>query len=138
MYTDGLAHYLGLTIDGLVYSELSESNVFVDYTPSTPERMVAVFTMTGGEADSKLPYDPVGLQIIARSEIGGLWALEKLAAIYHEIHGLRNKTLPDGTEVVFILATNASPFALGADENGRPQYSMDFRSEIVNRTKERP
>ena len=41
-------------------------------------------------------------------------------------------------EIVFILGQQSSPNRIGDDENGRPRYSIDFRSEILNQTEERP
>ncbi len=133
---DGIAALIG-TVAGLVYSDGAEANVFVDYMPASPDRAVAVYTQLGPEADSRLPYDPVEFQVIVRSEQDGAWAREMSAAVYSFLHGKRNLTLPDGTYAVFILATNASPFPLGADESGRQRLTTDYRSEVLNYTSER-
>jgi len=135
----GIAQYLGSMIDGLAYSEgTDEGNVFVDGMPSTPDRAVAVYITGGSEADSLLPYDPVAFQVVTRCESGTLWALTMWSSIYSLLHGKRNMTLPDGTEVVYMLGTHASPVRLGADENGRSEYSLDMRGEVINATTERP
>jgi len=134
----GVAQYLGSMVNGLAYSEAAEGNVFVDSMPSKPDRAVTVYITGGSEADSLLPYDPVAFQVVTRCESGTLWALTMWASIYSLLHGKRNFTLPDGTYVAFMLATHASPVRLGADANGRSEYSLDMRGEVVNVTTERP
>lgn len=134
---DGIAQLIA-TLEGLVFSETAEANVFVGHLPSTPDRCVAVYSQVSEEADSKLPYDPVAFTVIARSEQDGVWARDTTAAIYSRLHGKRNTTLPDGTYVVFILAESASPLPLGPDEAHRTRLSVEYRSEVINTTEERP
>ena len=132
-----IAAYLGSAVEGLAYSDTSaEGNVFVDYFPSQPDRCVTVYTMVGPEADSKLPYDPSGFQVVFRSEAGGVWATAMADRVYKALHSLRYVTLPDGTFLVYCLARHSSPFRLDDDMNGRPRYSLDFRTEVL--TEERP
>lgn len=134
---EGIARFIA-ELDGLTYAEAAEGNVFLDHIPQAPDNAVGVYTATGPEADSKLPYDPVDFQVIIRCAGASWdWAHKTERAIYSKLHGKRNLTLPDGTYVVFILAQNASPFPLGPDENGRLRYSVDYRSEIINVTEER-
>lgn len=139
MLPDSVAEYLGSAVQGLAYSESDDSgNVYVDRMPSQPDRAVAVYSSGGPEADSRLPYDPAEFQVIVRGEADARWARSTWGLIYATLHGLRNVTLPGGVYVAYVLATQASPFPLGDDENGRPQFSCDFRTEILNPTKERP
>lgn len=134
---EGIARLIA-DIDGLTYAEAGEGNVFLDQMPATPDDAVAVYTATGPESDSKLPYDSVDFQVIVRCAADHWdWAHATERAIYSKLHGKRNVTLPDGTYAVFILAQNASPFPLGPDENGRLRYSIDYRSEVLNPTEER-
>lgn len=132
-----IAAYLGSAVEGLAYSETSdEGNVFVDYLPSQPDRVVCVYTRTGPEASSKLPYDPAEFQVVVRSEAGGVWATDMGDLIYKALHSLRYVTLPDGTFLVYCLARHSSPFRLDDDMNGRPRYSVDYRTEVL--VEERP
>jgi len=134
----GIAQLLGSVIDGLSYSESGpEGNVFVDHLPSEPTRAVGVYAQPGPEADSKLPYDPAQFQVVVRSETGGAWALATWEAIYSELHGKRYVSLPDGTELVYCLSQQSSPFRFGDDDQGRPRLSANYRTEIINATKER-
>jgi hypothetical protein len=133
---DAIAQYLGSAVEGLSYSAADEGNVFVDHFPSSPDRAVSVFTQYGSEASSKLPYDAPKFQVGARSEVGGVWATEMLDKVYKALHSLRYVTLPDGTYMIYCIATRSSPFRLDDDMNGRPRYTVDFRTEVL--TEERP
>ena len=139
MLPDDIAEYLGSAVDGLAYSETTaEGNVYVEGLPADPDRAVAVYSIASPEADSKLPYDPAAFQVIVRGEAADTrWVREMWYKIYSKLHGVRNYTLPGGTYVVFILATHSGPVNLGEDDDGRHQYSCDFRTEILNTTDER-
>lgn len=133
----GVAQWLD-SITGLTYSETGVSNIFIDHIPDSPDQAVAVYSNAGPESDSKLPYDEIHFQIIVRSNSDEQWALDKWKAIYSRLHGARNIELPDGTLLIYALAMQSSPFPLGDDVNGRPQYSGDYRAEILNPTEARP
>lgn len=134
---DDIAAVLG-ELPSLTYEPLAATgNVFVDQMPSKPDRAVCVYSTAGPEADSKLPYDPATFQIQVRSEEGGTWAVDIWAAIYSKLHGLRYVTLPSGQFMAYCLATQSSPFRLGPDENGRPSYTGNYRTEVLNETTER-
>ncbi len=136
-YTDEIAEVIG-GLTGLEYDpDDPTGNVFVDHMPSKPDRAVCVYATPGPEADTRLPYDPAYFQIAVRSEAGGAWAVATWSAIYTKLHGLRNTTLPGGTYLAFCIATQSSPFRLGTDENGRPSYTGNYRTEIINQTGER-
>ena len=137
MIHESVAEYLGSAVDALAYSETDEGNVFIDHYPSTPDRVVALYSAAGPESDSKLPYDAVRLQVIVRCEFGGTWGLRTWEDIYSALHGLRNVTLPDGTEVIFLLAEQSTPFRLSPDAEGRVMLSAHFRGETLNVTQHR-
>jgi len=139
MLTDEIAEYIGSAVDGLAYSDATpDGNVFVDRLPPDPDKAVGVYSTAGPGADSKLPYDPASFQIVMRTRDDDVtWARSMWYKIYSVLHGKRNLTLPGGTYVVFILANQSSPFSIGNDANGRPQFSCDFRTEIINVTDER-
>jgi hypothetical protein len=140
----GIAEYLGSVIPGtslypdLVYSASGGANVFVDDLPTEPDVAVGVYIQPGPEADSKLPYDSPGVQIQVRGTSDPTVGLTLWWAIYSELHALRNVTLPDGTYLVSAIAEQSSPVRMGADGSGRQVYGMNLRTEIINRTRERP
>lgn len=133
---EAVARYLG-DLDGLTYSEAAESNIFLNRMPTSPDNAVALYSQASTAPDSKLPYDPVEFQVVVRGGPDGVWALATGRAIYARLHGKRNLVLPDGSYAVFILAQSSSPFSIGDDENGRPQFSWDYRAEQLNPTEER-
>lgn len=138
MIHEGVAEYIGSVVDGLAFSEAEGGNVFIDHLPSEPDRAVAVYNTSGPEADSKLPYDPVRFQVMIRCAAGERWALTMAERIYDKLHGFRNGYLPDGTYAVFVLGAQADPFRLGADDQGRQQYTVNYRAEILRPTVYRP
>lgn len=138
MIHEGVAQYMGAVVDGLDYSEAAEGNVFIDHLPSEPDRCVAIYNTSGPEADSKLPYDPVRFQLLIRCEAGSRWGLAIAEAIYSQLHGFRNGYLPDGTYAVFILGAQADPFRIGSDEQGRQQFTVNYRAEVLRETVHRP
>lgn len=116
-------------IEGLVFSDAIEANVFLDRMPDAPDRAVAIYTQAGTEPDTRLPYEPVEFQVVTRCEADPTWALNAARAIRARLHGLRNTVLPDGVYAVFVIAQHGSPFPLGDDDNGRPRYAIDYRGE---------
>jgi hypothetical protein len=129
----GLARHLGDVVDELTYAEDEGGNIFIDDLPESPDTAVAVLASTGiaYEPDSKLPYDPFYVQIVVRSTSNPDWALDVWEGVYSALHGLRNFTLPDGTYVVFAIASGGSPIRLGPDAAGRYRYSMNLRGETL-------
>lgn len=135
---DDFAQWLGQQVAALTYAADNTANVFVDATPSAPDRMVAVLSQGGPESDSKLPYDEIAVQLVFRCEANPTWALDRWTEVYGLVHGRRNVTLPQGTHMLWAIVVQSSPIRLGQDENGRHQYSMNIRIEIRNPTTERP
>jgi hypothetical protein len=135
---DGIAQWLGEHVAQLDYSMVGPANVFLDNMPDSPSKAVAVYSDAGPESDTKLPYDYMDFQVVVRSDADEQWALDVWQAIYDELHGLENVTLPDGTHLVYCIATQSSPFPFGEDADQRPQYSCDFRTEIYRPTTRRP
>ena len=140
----GLAQWLGSDapdgagIDGLTWADDETATIFVDDLPSSPDHAVAVYGNGGFEADAGLPYDAPVVQLIVRSDAGPAWGIAMWEAIYSKLHALRNKTLPDGTELVYALVVQSSPIHLRTDDNDRHEYSMNVRTETRNPTEERP
>lgn len=135
----GLAQWIGANVPGLDYLESAGGNVFVDNVPSAPNRLVAVLTEGGPEADAKLGYDSPMAEILIRSDSASpAWALDTWRALYDAIHALRHVELPDGTMLVYALAVQSSPNRIGTDDNGRHQYSLNVRTEVRNPTARRP
>lgn len=134
----GIAEYLGSVVPSLAYSETGNASIFVDDLPTAPDVAVGVYAQPGPEADSKLPYDSPGVQILIRCGSDPRPGLTLWQTIYSELHALRNYTLPDGTYLVSALAEQAGPVRMGADASGRQVYGLNLRTEIRNPTIARP
>lgn len=129
---EGIARLIGAQVDGVDYFDTAGSNIFLDRMATEPDNAVAVYPQPATTPDSKLGYDPVAFQVVVRGDPDGIWAHATGKAIFDLLHGLRNTTLPDGTEVIFIIGQTASPFSIGDDQEGRPQLAWDFNAEIRN------
>lgn len=142
MILDGIAMLIGDVsegVDGLLFSESPGGNVFVEQLPSSdPDRCVAIYANGGFEADSLLEYDEPSWQIIVRSDRDPRWGLAAVKGIYSLLHGKRNFVLPDNTYLVYALCEQSGANHLAPDERGRHLFSLNFRSEIINPTEERP
>lgn len=138
MLHDGIAQYLGESVPALVYSITGAANVFLDRLPDSPANAVGVFSDAGPESDTLLPYDYMDFQVVVRAGADEQWALARWQEIRDALHGLTHEELPDGTHLVYCVAVQSSPFPLGEDAAGRPQYSCDFRAEVYRPTTRRP
>jgi hypothetical protein len=125
---------------GLVFDETGATgNVFVEHLPQAPGLVVGIFSSGGPEGDSLEPYDVPSVQMQLRgADKDPRPILLVWYALYSHFHGLRNKTLPDGTYLVYSLATQSSPVRIGPDDNGRAQYSLNLRCEVRSSTEHRP
>jgi len=130
--TDGIAQYIGQQVEGLTYDDTgSTGNIFLESFPSTPDEAIVVHSTGGSEADTKLGYDAPMFMITVRGTQDPTWAQDTWAAIYALLHGLRYTTLPDGTFLVYCIATQSGPNKAGVDENGRQQFTMNLRTEVT-------
>lgn len=138
MFSDDIAEWLATQVGYLTYDDVGATgNIYVDTMPSKPDRSVTVYVNGGGEADARLPYDPVNVQFLFRSDSGNdSWAKQAWQDVYTKVHGL-GPTQIGGTLVAFMLVTNSSPVPIGDDSFGRGTYSMVVRAEIINPTDRR-
>jgi hypothetical protein len=102
---------------------------FIERLPSTPDAAVALYTSAGDEADTKLPYDQPRFQIVVRGGADPTVSLDRAQAIYDTLHGAGPVTLPNGIDVIDIIAVQSGPVALGTDDNQRHRHSLNFRAE---------
>lgn len=110
---------------------------FVYVQPSDPDECVTISTTGGGEPDSRNGYDQVNVNLIIRGTADPRPAEARAAAIYGELHGLADVTMPGGTYLVSCIAMQPGPVPIGRDENGRHEFSLNFEVEIRNLTTHR-
>lgn len=106
-------------------------DTFSDHMPSSPDDAVYITTHGGPEASDKLGYDEPNLQLIVRGVVSDPRAARARAqAIYNTLHGLGPVTLSDGTRLISCVGAQSGPVPIGADEPGRYEFSLNFRTEI--------
>lgn len=138
---EGLARYLSEpSVAVLDYNENAGGNAFIDDLPAATQSdgvTVGFFHTGGDEADSGLPYDSTAVQVLVRGTKDARVAIDLWYAIYSQLHGLSNVTLPNGDYLVAAIVIQSSPVRIGPDENGRHRYSMNLRCEVINPTEHR-
>lgn len=124
---EGIARYLHDQGIG-VFSIAGPGNIFPERMPSSPDEAIYLHTDPDGENDSELGYDQVALQVIVRGTKDPRVAKAKADEIYGALQGLGPVTLPDGTRLISLHGS--VPGSIGADGNGRYEYSINFSAEI--------
>ncbi|MFE9645318.1 minor capsid protein [Streptomyces sp. NPDC006365] len=134
---DGLARHLQER--GLVTYKAAGAggDCFVESMPSSPD-VVVVLTLYGGpEPDSKLGYDEPSLQVRVRGTKDPRVSRNRCKAIYDELEGLCDTTLPDGTVLISCFANQPGPASIGIDQLGRHEHVTNYRLEVRSVTKHR-
>lgn len=131
---DGLAAWLGEQQHGVYATdrpyEPDEIAILIGRSPSQPDRVVVVTTYQTTESDALLGYDEPHIQVRVRGRRTDTAAtFARAQAIYDDWHGLGPVTLPTGHQVISVIGTRSGPIPIGADENGRMEYTTNFRVE---------
>lgn len=137
-WLDGIAQHLAAR--GLIdYAPAGPGgDAFLDMMPDAPDEAVALGAYGGAPVDSKLPYDTPSLQVRTRAPLTDRRrARARARAIYDELNGLGNLTLPDGSWLVLCVA-NQTPASMGQDERGRLEYVVNFALELFAPSAHRP
>lgn len=131
-----LLHQLGLG----VYDDTGVTgDIYLDRLPPEPDAGFAVVRYGAGEADSKLPYEEINLQVRVRGPAGDARVAERRAqAVYDALHGLSNRELPGGTQLMLAVGNQGGPIRLGPDQHDRPEYTVNLRAELHRPTTNRP
>ena len=135
---DGLARHL--QSKGLVTFETAGTggDCFIDTMPSQPDEAVALSTYDDGrEPDSKLGYDEPRVQVRVRGTKDPRVSRQRCNAVYAELHGLGDVTLPDGTVLILSVALQNGPVSIGIDQLGRHEHVANFRMEHRSVTEHR-
>jgi dienelactone hydrolase len=134
---DGLARHL----EGLGLLEYDPDGIggdtFIETMPSRPDSAVVLTIYGGPESDSRLGYDEPSVQVRVRGGTDPRTSRQRCEAIRDELHGLGPVTLPDGTELLSCIAIQSAPAYLAADESGRHEHVVNFRTEVRSVTSHR-
>ena len=128
----GLARYIGANVVGLDWSLADGGNVFEDHQPADPDLSVTVYSTGGPEPQLAHTSNEQRAQLVFRAEPeAATGATDLWWAVFHVIHGLRRVELPDGTKLAWLIVVNGAPVSMGTDENGRMEFSMNVRAEVI-------
>lgn len=102
------------------------TNLFVDTSPSTPDKCTTVIDTSGLAPELNYVYERVSIQILQRGKkYGYIDAYSTLHAIKTYLHGKNDITL-SGTRYILIYVIS-DILSLGYDDNNRPLLSCNFR-----------
>lgn len=134
-----IATYIAAQVPSLTFNPTTVGgNVFVGHLPSSPDTAVYVHGTGGPESSTKSGYDMRTFQVVVRATADPTVGEDLAEEVYAALHGLKNTHLtPGGTLVVLCAGLQSGPVSLGEDENGRHQYSLNFRAEVRNPTSNR-
>lgn len=118
--------------------DTAAGTVFAAALPPDPDRAVGVLLYTAPPSDAEHGYDEPIVMFRVRDLPGQPVAAERRAqAVYDALHGLRRRNLPGGTVMLSCHGTQAGPTYVGADDQGRHEWSVMVTAELRRRTANR-
>jgi len=112
--------------------------LFLGQLPDGPDLAVALALYAGPEADARLGYDDLRLQFRIRGPAADYRTGKAHAQrVYDELHGMPSRYLAGGTWMVDLVGLQSGPITLGPDEHHRPEWTLNFRSELRRQTAHR-
>jgi hypothetical protein len=139
--TEEVAALLSELGAGVYHSDGSPGGtIYLTALPPAPDVCVAVARYGGtGEADSRLPFDEVAVQVRARGTATDARTGEQLAqAVYDALHGCGYRRMPGGTWLQLAICQGGGPAYIGRDETGRHEWVVNVRLEVERPTAHRP
>lgn len=140
MIAASLAAYLATcAIPGFNYQPTATTGtVFIDHMPDKPDVAVALFNYPGPAPDVKHGYDSPRVQVRVRCGLDPRTAQELMAAIYTNLHDLRQVNLTDNVWLIYCRAMQSGAMPLGPDRTGqRLEFTQNYECHIRNVTKHR-
>lgn len=112
--------------------------IYLTHLPDSPDEVMAVARYAGGTADSRLPYDPVNIQVRVRGTRTDARTGEASAqAVYDAVHGLTDRPLTSGARLLLAVGAQGGPVYMARDSVGRHEWAVNFNCEIHRRTANR-
>jgi hypothetical protein len=112
---------------------LVTGNTFIMEVPPGPDLAITLTPSGGSEPDHQLGYDRDSFQIRTRGPRGsGEATYQKALDISNAISGLKHVTLPGGIYLLYCYAVQSTPASIGRDQNQRPEFTQNFRTEQRN------
>ena len=134
---DGIARLLADTGHGTYDPTGTTGDVFAETMPATPDAAVCLTLYDGDEAPDALnAYDTPRLQVRVRGGPDPRVSRARAQAIYSELHGLTETTLPDGTWLI-LAAARGTVAPMGRDATGRHEHVLNLDMHVSAPTKHR-
>ena len=135
-----VAQRLDAQIGTLIYRpDAGGGNVFIGHMPDKPNTAVAVMAPGGpSPEDEHLGYDMVRVQLIVRGSTDPTLGWELAEICRRDLAGLLATALPGGTLVLRTVGSDSAPVAIGTDEAGRYEYTVNLTFEVAQVTDLRP
>ena len=135
-----VAERLQADITELTYNpNQGDGNVFIGHMPDKPSTAVAVMAPGGpSPEDEHLGYDLVRVQLLVRGDTDPTVGWELAEACRQDLAGLLSTALPGGTLILRTVSSDSAPVAIGPDDAGRYEYSVNLIFEAVQETVHRP
>jgi hypothetical protein len=110
------------------------SDIFYNQKPATPDALICVFGYAG-QAPERTHDDSgnsrPGIQVWVRGTAGtAATTRTKIENIFNYLDGVSNTTI--SSTFFLSIRANQSPEPMGTDENGRPEFAVNF-STIIRR-----
>jgi hypothetical protein len=101
--------------------------------PDSPDVAVCLRASGGPRPSGKLEYDLPTVQIIIRGDSDPRTGYDLGWTIFNALHGYHDASLiAGGIYVVGCLSIQSGPVGIGADENGRHEYTLNFEFQTLN------
>jgi len=104
-------------------------DIFKSMLPANIDDVVAVYETGGLEPDPYLPTKSPTFQVFIRSS-NYTTGMAQAMAVRTALHRKANITLVAGGNYYYYILLMSEPAHLGKDENGRDEFSMNFRCKI--------
>lgn len=121
---DQLADYLsnqGLGTAGV--------DIFTGYLPQSPDSCLAIIDTGGPVQDIDIPLKDITFQVIVRDTnyTDGRTAMDSVRDALHQKRGFK---VYDGEDYFYFIYANSAGGHIGRDENGRDEFSINFRARL--------
>lgn len=125
MLLESIATYLDSAGVGVYRPSSVGGTIYIAYMPPQPDEVIVLFPTGGAAPGVRLPYDNPTFQVRVRGSRDPRTGFSKAMDVYDALQSVHQDQLP-GESVTIIQATQSAPVSIGADENGRIEYTQNY------------
>lgn len=108
------------------------TDIFVDMLPDLANDVIMIYSTGGQVPDIDLPIGSPNFEVLVRSNSAET-AYAKITSIVNLLHQKYNITLVTGGNYYYSILLLGEINALGRDEKGRIEYSVNFNCKVRGR-----